>query len=285
LGLGFLIPKGFLSLPHNQKSPKIMPLQLPTILEPFREKIESTLQKTVRVQPKKELPTSLIQSKIGGLPYWPKDQVYPRNPAGNPLFFLAQLNFREIPALPGFPLSGILQFFILNDDLYGMNMDQLDDNQNFRVVYHTEPLLADELLESAFPFWPQPWGYTPIPGDASFALDFAVDEEWLGPPDYWFDEVYPEAFLTALGEKQEEAMDFFYELGSKSSGHKVGGYAFFTQCDPRKLEIPMQLLFQLDSDNDIDSMWGDMGIGNFFILPEDLKTLRFDRVLFHWDCS
>ena len=262
-----------------------MPLQLPTILEPFREKIEATLQTTVRVQPKKELPTSLLQSKIGGLPYWPKDRPYPVNPAGNPLFFLAQLNFAEIPALPEFPSSGILQFFILNDDLYGMNMDQLDDNQNFRVVYHAEPLLTEDLLEQAFPFWPQHWEDTPIPGEASFALDFTVDEEWLGPPDYLFDEVYPEAFLEALGEEQEEAMDFFYELGSKSSGHKIGGYAFFTQCDPRKLETPMQLLFQLDSDNDIDSMWGDMGIGNFFILPEDLKTLRFDRVLFHWDCS
>ena len=80
-------------------------------------------------------------------------------------------------------------------------------------------------------------------------------------------------------------MDFFYELGSKASGHKLGGYAFFTQCDPRDPAVPMQLLFQMDSDNDINTMWGDMGIANFFIRPEDLQALRFDRVLYNWDCA
>jgi uncharacterized protein YwqG len=126
---------------------------------------------------------------------------------------------------------------------------------------------------------------TPLPPNASFALNFSQEEEWLGPPDYQFDQVYPEVFLAGFGEEQEEAMDFFYELGSKASGHKIGGYAFFTQCDPRDPKVPMQLLFQMDSDSDINTMWGDMGIANFFIGQEDLQALRFDRVLYNWDCA
>ncbi|AEE50943.1 YwqG family protein [Haliscomenobacter hydrossis] len=262
-----------------------MLLQLPKILEPFQEKVQATQQSTIRIHPKTTPPVHLWQSKIGGKPYWPKDSAYPQNSLGKPLFFLAQFNFAEIPALEGFPQKGILQFFILNDDTYGLNFDAPSDNENYRVVYHPEPLLSAENLENDFAFLPDFHEDTPIPPEATFALDFSLEAEWLGPPDYQFEAVYPEAFLDQFGDEKDELMDFFYELGSKSSGHKLGGYAFFTQYDPRNAAKPMQLLFQLDSDSDIESMWGDMGIANFFIYPEDLKNLRFDRVLYNWDCS
>jgi len=45
------------------------------------------------------------------------------------------------------------------------------------------------------------------------------------------------------------------------------------------------LLLQLDSDDSIDLMWGDSGVGNFFIKDEDLKNLNFSNVLYNWDCS
>lgn len=45
------------------------------------------------------------------------------------------------------------------------------------------------------------------------------------------------------------------------------------------------LLFQLDSDDDLDVIWGDMGIANFFIPPDDLARAEFSRVVYHWDCS
>ena len=41
---------------------------------------------------------------------------------------------------------------------------------------------------------------------------------------------------------------------------------------------------QIDSDLDNDIMWGDMGIANFFITPEDLAAENFDNVLYTWDC-
>ena len=31
-------------------------------------------------------------------------------------------------------------------------------------------------------------------------------------------------------------------------------------------------------------MWGDCGVGNFFINAEDLKRLDFSNVLYNWDC-
>jgi uncharacterized protein YwqG len=260
-------------------------LQLPKVLEPFREKIESTQRSTVRIYPKAGISPQVTQSKIGGTPYWLQTMDYPRGVDGRTLFFLAQLNFAEIPPLEGYPSKGLLQFFIADDDLYGLDLDNPGQAQNYRVVFHPEPKDDLSTLETSFAFLPDFEDNTPIPSTAAIALDFKVETEYLGPPDCQFDVVYPEAFLSQFGEAEEEAMDFFYELGAKASGHKIGGYAFFTQYDPRNAEQPMLLLFQLDSDSDIDSMWGDMGIANFFISAADLQALRFDRVWYNWDCS
>lgn len=262
-----------------------MPLLLPKTLEPLREKIEATLQKTVRLHPRMDASPHVWQSKIGGKPYWPKNLAYPKNSKGEFLFFLAQLNFAEMPPLEGFPTQGILQFFIANDGMFGLDLDQPRTQDGFRVHYHAEPSQDVNDLKSTFTFLPSFEEDTPFPAQTSFALDFSIEEEYLGPPDYRFDQAFPEDFLAQFGDDQEEIMDFFYELGSKASGHKLGGYAFFTQYDPREPAENLQLLFQLDSDNKIDCMWGDMGIANFFISPEDLKALRFDRVLYNWDCA
>ena len=78
-----------------------------------------------------------------------------------------------------------------------------------------------------------------------------------------------------------------------AEGHRIGGYPFFTQDDPRAYLPHLQqhtiLLLQLDSDSgngDADKvLWGDYGVGNFFITPEDLQRRDFSRVLFTWDCS
>jgi uncharacterized protein YwqG len=77
---------------------------------------------------------------------------------------------------------------------------------------------------------------------------------------------------------------------AKSQNHRMGGYAYFTQEDPRVRHAPDDnwlLLFQMDSDSNesIEIMWGDMGVANFFILSEDLKNLNFDNVWYNWDCS
>ena len=46
----------------------------------------------------------------------------------------------------------------------------------------------------------------------------------------------------------------------------------------------MLLLLQLDSDELMDLMWGDMGVGHFFIRASDLERRDFSKVLYDWDC-
>ncbi len=44
------------------------------------------------------------------------------------------------------------------------------------------------------------------------------------------------------------------------------------------------LLLQIDSDSNLDIMWGNVGVGNFFIQDSALKQLDFSNVLYNYDC-
>ena len=69
----------------------------------------------------------------------------------------------------------------------------------------------------------------------------------------------------------------------------MGGYPYFTQTDPREYSAAYAddvLLLQLDSDaeNGVEMLWGDVGVCNFFIHPQDLAKRDFSKVLYNWDC-
>ena len=94
--------------------------------------------------------------------------------------------------------------------------------------------------------------------------------------------------ISSIAQKYQSVTDDLEDAAYddfNSSGHKIGGYAYFTQSDPRDNTNAFKdyiLLFQLDSDDDI--MWGDVGVANFFIHPDDLAKKNFSRVLYNWDC-
>ena len=60
-------------------------------------------------------PATVYDSKLGGMPYFPKNEDYPISSVnGEPLSLLVQINFSSIPNIEGFPKEGILQIFITN---------------------------------------------------------------------------------------------------------------------------------------------------------------------------
>lgn len=78
---------------------------------------------------------------------------------------------------------------------------------------------------------------------------------------------------------EESLLDALYTNFS-GSGHKIGGYTYFTQEDSRVYQEEWRdhpLLFQFDSDEDI--MWGDVRVANFFIHPDDLARKDFTKVI------
>lgn len=257
-------------------------LNLPSAMEPFREKLLQTKQTFIRATAEKSRATKLWESKVGGQPYLPKSREWPAAHDGRELFFLAQLNFAEMPALPPFPTQGIVQFFILDDDLYGMDFDDGENQDTFRVIYHPEVVQNEAVLQTSLPML-RDFDELPHHPDESYPLKFSLEEEVAAITDYRFDQLFGADFFRQFGEKEWDVMDEFGK-SVRPQGHKIGGYAYFTQDDPRRADDPMLLLFQLDSDELMDLMWGDMGVGHFFIREKDLAAKDFSKVLYDWDC-
>ncbi|RTR29473.1 YwqG family protein [Deinococcus radiophilus] len=273
---------------------------LPAELEPYRAALTAGERPVVRLSADLSRRPQPWQSRVGGVPYWPQDEAWPmsREADPRPLVFLAQLNLAELNAKgywPELPRQGLLQFFILNTDLYGADFDRdWAESIGHRVIYRPEvrqdmaglrreivqPQLSEHSLglddlegfETPFKQWPTEVALTALPDTEPVSGSDALSHALLKLPDnYWEDDDASEK-LSAL-----------YE--TFPAGHKLGGYPNFTQSDPRQPDGEWVLLFQLDSDPRLGLMWGDVGIGNFFIRPDDLKNLDFSRVAYHWDCS
>ena len=215
---------------------------------------------------------SIFESKIGGLGYIPHDKDFPTDSNGNQLRLLAQIECEKIQ-LDGFIKTGLLQFWIANDDDCGLDWDNQSNQDGFRVIYYPEidnTVTKEEIEEKFIKNEYDDDEYNNFPVFDECGMSFEKSEN-----------------KYIVDDGTEELSDEDY---NEIIGHKVGGYPYFTQSDPRDekmLEYYDFLLFQLDTD-DLDGedvvMWGDCGIGNFFINSEKLKQCDFSDILYNWDC-
>ena len=257
-------------------------LSLPNLLEPYRKQIESSTKPFIRIRTKAGS-SPLYESKFSGFPYLPKGFAHPLDQNGLPMRLLAQYRLDKIPPLPDMPTEGMLQFFLSQTDgVFGYDFNNLTKPDHFRVIYH--PTVTEDLdqLETNFSYLSfdeeEEEGF---PIDQEYALSFELSEEVIGLSDYRFEQL-PISFDE---DKEDDIWDAWETLSN--DGHKIGGYAVFTQTDPRdgkEYKDYSILLLQIDSEEEDGIMWGDSGVGNFFIRPEDLRKRDFTRVLYTWDC-
>lgn len=268
------------------KEPRLF--ELPHLLEPYREQLSKTLQPYISISAEKRT-TSLRESKFGGNPYFPKTLNYPQDPNGENMRLLAQINFEEIPPLEGFPESGILQFFISpHDDVIGIDFDDMTNQSSFKVLYHEEILEDDhKLLENVGVYTMSDEFEFPV--EHELALSFEVKQEPISSEDFRMEGELEDTLNLLQDEElhEEDLWEIYFEEFS-GEGHKIGGYPYFTQSDPRhgekRYEDHTILLLQIDTDDPNGIMWGDAGVANFFITREDLERRNFANVLYNWDC-
>ncbi|MEM9543933.1 MAG: YwqG family protein [Cyanobacteria bacterium P01_E01_bin.42] len=264
-----------------------LPEELPPLLEPLREKIEATLRPYIAIAPEITSETSWTQSKFGGLPYLPKNIEYPKARDGHYLFLLAQINFAEVPHLEPFPQKGILQFYIADDDLYGADFDNPINQDGFRILYFPDPSDRVNDLTTDFSFLSKP-DFSPL-GDCISRLEFTAKVAPVSFVDYRSTELF-QAECDRLSDRDYWNLVGEYERFFMDTKHsQIGGYPYFVQDDPRDANAEKEqldcLLLQIPSSSSPDIMWGDGGIGNFFIKTSDLKKLDFTNVLYNWDCG
>lgn len=247
----------------------------------------------------------LTDTKFGGLPYFKNAAEYPVNSRGQKLMLLAQIRLDRIKNDPRLPSKGLLQFYVLPDEYFGMGVDRLNDNENYRVVYIEDidesvteadvramgiPASCDKETDIEFPIF------------GEYAVDMETAEMCADANDFRYEELF---FETAAGmglEFEEDAcvLDVFDEdtynsICCRTEGHHLFGWPMFTQSDPRCVEGLSKydtLLFQMDTDCGPEDergsmyriMWGDVGVANFFIASEKLAKHDFSDIMYSWDC-
>ncbi len=280
---------------------------------------ERTATKAYRLVTNHERVPDIAESKFGGLPYWDGTMEYPKGTTGEKMYLLAQINFSNLVAAgihdDRLPQKGLVQIFIAaSDDLmYGCDYEDPEPQKNYRVIYHetideavtresVEALglpVSDDLNEDDLPLLEemavdiQEFTAYMEPFDENFGIYLsAAAKELFGDKidkDDWFMYVNEDEYdylCETLEDLPEDA-----DLHGEQPKHRIFGYPYFTQSDPRVelgcLDYYDTLLLQIDSEFDGNAcfiMWGDSGVGNFFINSEALKKADFSRIMYNWDC-
>jgi len=255
-------------------------------LLPYWPEFKKTALEFISIEAKPNNSLGVTQSKFAGLPYLPEGFPYPKDKDGKYMFPLAQINFSEVPSLDGYPTKGILQFYISSNDIYGLNLDDLKRQDSFRVLYFET--VDEQKAQKELPFLDDVV-FENVPISEQMELNFSKRVDYAGVSDVRFRKNFGTSFYTwteRFGKKEDAIFDEVSETFN-SWGNKIGGYADFTQEDPRYYDDEHEdwiLLLQIAS-QDENIMWGDFGICNFFIHPDDLVKRDFSKVMYHWDCT
>ena len=275
-------------------------LNLPEEFEPFRVQFEASKLEYIKIIPHPSKELTPTQSKIGGYPYMPPGFEYPLDAQGQMMVLLAQINFTEVPSLAGYPNTGILQFFVENDDILGegdvYDFSSPEKQEHYRVIYHPQVVTSvTNQVNDEIPVIPDS-EHLSVHFEESFALTFEKSIDFI--PLFGFDfellfnqfphlnyfdfmeyftERFPDHHISR--ERFEELIkQYKVNIGQEFVVNKLGGYAFTIQEDPRYShpQTPYKQLLLLDS---------QAGVINFFIDPIDLQALDFSRVAFYWACG
>lgn len=257
--------------------------KLPKALQAHQKKLAATAKPFIKISLGAGPPAYPWQSRLGGTPWWPREEAWPVNADGIQLFFLAQLNFSEMPALEGFPREGLLQIFIFDDYLYGQNPDDSFAQDTFRVIYRPEIHHNIDALLHDFSFL-RSYRYDdlPIEPTTAFSMAFQLSEGFMPADDCGFETQMGKDFFAQFGASEWALQDAWQRIAA-AQGHKVGAYPHFAQYDPRPTGSDLALLLQFDSEPKKGFSWGDMGTAQFFAPAAKLRQGDFSEVGFFWD--
>ena len=277
---------------------------LPSKMVPYLDQIQRSRMRAIVALPHKRSGTAPWASKFRGLPYMPTGMEYPRDPEGNNLALLVQINFEEMPPLEGYPNTGILQFFVSGSvgrgyelgmpvrlpDTPDARLAALQQPTYFRVLYHPAVVKDRATLIREAPMLPA-WKL-PIQEEAS--LSFEHHLSYVRTGDYrfarFFGKDFYEFYRTTLGE-DVNAVNDYWQLSEGRFLIQLGGYSRTEQgYDPRieRRNEDWLVLLSIDSygpstSQGVTVAWGDGGVANLWIRREDLARRDFSKVMYFWD--
>jgi uncharacterized protein YwqG len=254
-----------------------------------------------KLESAKETALPVGASRFGGLPDLPSDVTWPTYNE-SPLSFLLQLNLEELSeysCCAALPSSGVLSFFYDVENMaWGYDPN---DRGSWRVLYtmdttnlrRREP--PDDLEEDYI--WPTTMPITfseeiSTPSLNSIALEqlkFTDDEM-----DHYVEYIYRleggdqrAPLHQVLGHPEPVQNEMQLECQLVSNGVYYGSPEGSQDPRARDLEpgaTSWRLLLQLDSDDDVGFMWGDVGMLYFWIHENDLTKHDYSNVWMILQC-
>lgn len=236
-------------------------------------------------------------SHIGGVPTVPGEFDWPR-PSGPPLAFLAQLDLEQLarhPRIDWLPNTGFLLFFYdMTEQPWGFDPKH---GTGWTVLYR--PVMGPPTERAAPPDLPADGQLRRA--NVTFRPVQTYPSALEGLADLHLTDREVDAFTTLQEARFEGAPQ-----------HQIGGHAnpiqgdMELECqlvsnglycgDPSGYEDPRartlepgahewRLLLQLDTDDELNIMWGDCGRLYFWIRELDARLQRFDRTWVILQCS
>lgn len=248
-------------------------------LELVINEVKEKTRKDCLIMKKADGPILLTDSKIGGKPYLPEGEELPKSGKGEymPLFF--QINFEGLE-LKNYPNKGILQLFADKD---------VDWPTEFKIRYYED---ISKPSQTEFPEIDLKYFFT----QEELKITFEKGESFISVNDFRFNDLFCEAVSNHydlelshwmdLEDESDANLDDVFEAFTPDSGN-IGGYADFTQSDPRDNDLDedyTECLIKIDSTLDSSIEIGDSGIAWVLMREEDLINKNFDNAAFDWDC-
>ena len=243
-----------------------------------------------------EADCGLGDSKMGGAPDLPVGVAWPRTEDGIPLSFIAQINFAQVHPydvdgrLPG---AGMLWFFYdCSDEGMPWGFDPKDAD-GWRVIYREDctlaPAEAPEDLEVTF----DEAGISfesridLLSTDSDLCDDLDLPDEAMDDYFDWLEEREGEC-NKLLGHSDNIQGGMELECEYVTNGIYCGDPSGYVKAKARGLHKNAHrwhLLMQVESNEEIGMMWGDMGRLYLWITEEDLKEKRFEKTWLVLQCG
>lgn len=231
-------------------------------LEHVRSDILNTVHEYVSISsaPAERLPCGA--SKFGGVADLPAETAYPSF-NGTPLSFVGQINLTEVSALRlkhnPLPMSGMLSFFYFDNEeeaVYG----EPDHKEGWRVLYTDD---TSGLSAQGIATYPE----RRMLFKKTEKLDFLYFER----------------------DEDDEKFEMLMDRLNEPLDHQLLGVPVSVQSEvfdevAEYIDGRPVLLFQVDTDNELDMMWGDMGMLYYVIGAHDLASKRFEKTWFSMQC-
>lgn len=222
----------------------------------------------------------ILDDKLGGKPYLPKGEEYPLDKDGNPMTLVAQFNLKRVD-LQGWPKDGIIEIFVDAD---------LGWPCQYVVKYYKDGLEYQENLPEIVAKYPVIKNPVKIGLKKEFGVMPFSDYRFIDTVSEIIKDLYGESVsnyseIESFFENEDWPEKFIDKIDNPRCN--IGGYADFTQQDPRDTEHTekKECLFKLDSNFSFKNISiGDSGILFVFISKEDIENANFENAVVDWDC-